>query len=120
MDRLLDCSKHGYVLRDGRVLSAPPRLQQIDAMGRFLGMATDAASLTAAEDAQLTTQITRVGAALHHAGYFGPFCIDAFRYRTADGDAFNPRCEINARFTMGYPRALLLNALRLDARAFTP
>ena len=49
------------------------------------------------------------------AGYFGPFGIDGFRYRHEDGsERFNARCEINARLTMGYPRALLLAGLTRD------
>ena len=56
----------------------------------------------------------RLAAALRAADYFGPFGIDAFRYRSAQGDVlFNPRCEINARFTMGYPRALMLQNLEI-------
>ena len=63
----------------------------------------------------LAGEIEKTAAALHAAGYFGPFGIDAFRYRLpGGGEAFNPRCEINARFTMGYPRALLLAALGAD------
>ncbi len=114
VDRLLDCSMHGYVLRDGRLLCGEARVQQIDAMGRFLGMVIDVATMSDTERSALTTEITRVGTALRDAGYFGPFGIDAFRYRHTDGTlGFNPRCEINARFTMGYPRALLLDALSL-------
>jgi hypothetical protein len=65
-----------------------------------------------AEAALLATELQRTAAALTAAGYFGPFGIDGFRYRTADGSsALNPRCEINARFTMGYPRSLLMAAL---------
>ena len=36
-------------------------------------------------------------------GYFGPFGIDGFRYRDTDGHLrFNPRSEINARYSMGW------------------
>lgn len=60
----------------------------------------------------LADEVERTARALAAAGYFGPFGIDGFSYRQADGGvAFNPRCEINARFTMGYPRSLLLEAL---------
>jgi hypothetical protein len=37
------------------------------------------------------------------AGYYGPFGIDAFRWRDQNGkQQWNPRCEINARYSMGW------------------
>jgi hypothetical protein len=47
----------------------------------------------------LETETQRVGARLHAAGYFGPFGVDAFIYE----GGFQPRSEINARFSMGFP-----------------
>lgn len=112
VERLADSSKHGYLLRDAGVLIGEAREQQIDPMGRFQQMAPGHAAITEAEDATLTAEVEKVGAALHRAGYFGPFGLDAFRYRLPDGTVgFNPRCEINARFTMGYPRELLFRAI---------
>jgi hypothetical protein len=46
--------------------------------------------------------VTRVAAALLQAGYFGPFGIDAFRYELGGRTKLQPRCEINARYTMGF------------------
>jgi hypothetical protein len=40
-----------------------------------------------------------VARALHDAGYFGPFGVDAFTY---SGGLFQPRSEINARYSMGF------------------
>jgi hypothetical protein len=112
VERLADYSKHGHVGRDGKLLIGTTRGQQIDPMGRFQQMLPDAITITEPEDATLTANATLVGAALHNAGYFGPFGIDAFRYKLPNETiAFNPRCEINARYTMGYPRELLLRAL---------
>jgi hypothetical protein len=117
VERIADFSQHGYLTRKGELLTAPPREQRCDPMGRFLGMVEHAAQLTDAEAEQLGTALRETAAALTSAGYFGPFGIDAFRYRRSNTSneaprtAFNPRCEINARLTMGYPRALLLQGL---------
>ena len=47
--------------------------------------------------------LERVAGALHAAGYFGPFGIDAYRYADAHGRTrWNPCGELNARYTMGY------------------
>jgi hypothetical protein len=84
-------------------------------MGRFLGMQADAPDLHDDEYGALVGELRRVGTALTNAGYFGPFGIDGFRYVGPEGqDAFNPRCEVNPRFTMGYPRALLLRGLQAE------
>lgn len=112
LERILDCSRHAYLTRAGALFIGPTREQRCDEHGRFLGVAVDAPNVSDAEASQLADELQRVAASLTAAGYFGPFGIDGFRYRTPDGStAFNPRCEINARFTMGYPRALLMDAL---------
>jgi hypothetical protein len=117
VERLQDVSRHGYLTPNGAVLVGPARQQRCDAMGRFVSMSPDAAQLTAAQEQRLDDEVERTARALAAAGYFGPFGIDGFSYRQTDGSvAFNPRCEINARFTMGYPRSLLLAALRQSER----
>jgi hypothetical protein len=112
VERLADFSRHGHLSRAGVLSIGPTREQRVDPLGRFLGVSTAAASVTRAEAELLACELTLTAAALTAAGYFGPFGIDAFRYRSAEGDVrFNPRCEINARFTMGYPRTLMLEGL---------
>ena len=112
VERLADVSLHGYLSRTGQLTIGSAREQHCDPFGRFVAVSTQLASLTNAESATLTADLKRTAAALATAGYFGPFGIDGFRYRLPDGSiTFNPRCEINARFTMGYPRALLVKAL---------
>lgn len=109
VQRLADFSQHGYLTRSAELLVAEPREQRCDAMGRFLGMQAGPARLGAEEARALRRALEDTATALHDAGYFGPFGIDAFRYQAENGaPAWNPRCEINARFTMGYPRELLL------------
>jgi hypothetical protein len=118
VQRLRDFSRHGYLTRTGSLCLGASREQRCDPMGRFVGMSPGPAEVSEAEDAALATELIRSADAMRAAGYFGPFGIDGFRYRKPDGSvAFNPRCEINARFTMGYPRALLLDGLAADAEA---
>lgn len=112
VSRLLDVSLHGYLTRSGDLLSGQPRTQRCDPMGRFIGMQPDALGLTLVERDALHATLEETAGALETAGYFGPFGIDAFRYAGPDGEPrCNTRCEINARFTMGYPRELLLRGL---------
>jgi hypothetical protein len=114
VERLLDFSKHGYLTREGALLIGATREQRCDPMGRFQAMSTASAHVSEDEDQVLAAEVEKTAAALTAAGYFGPFGIDGFRYRGPSGGVgFNPRCEINARFTMGYPRALLLAGLAL-------
>jgi len=114
--RLLDFSRHGYLTRAGAVLMGATREQRCDPMGRFLGMSTTSPALDPDEERSVTSALQQTATALSGAGYFGPFGIDGFRYLDAAGrPALDPRCEINARLTMGYPRDLLLEGLALDA-----
>jgi hypothetical protein len=44
-----------------------------------------------------------VAEALIRAGYFGPFGIDGYRWKDEHGTLrFNPRTDINARYSMGW------------------
>ncbi|MET0340541.1 MAG: hypothetical protein ABW252_06045 [Polyangiales bacterium] len=108
-----DFALHGYVLPSGAILLGTPRRQHCDARGvwqRGEPLASDA--LAPCEREALHTRAMRAGEALRAAGYFGPFGIDAFRYLGADGaPAFQPCSELNARFSMDYPRDLLERAL---------
>ncbi len=75
--------------------------QQVDKKGQFVGI--DLHPVLSAEDRhQLLNTTEAVAAALRSAGYVGPFGIDAWRYRRADGAiVLNPLGEINARMTFG-------------------
>ena len=123
--RTHDFAQHGYVLPSGALLLGAPMLQQCDAHGvwQHSGALADDA-LSAQERAQLSDSVAQVGRALSAVGYFGPFGVDAFRYLTPDGArCFQPRSELNARFSMGYPRALLERVLAIgvaDSSASDP
>jgi hypothetical protein len=104
VERELDVAVHGYVHTD-----APPRfgvavVQECSMSGAWLRSRPPLpGELTEPEAGQLLSTAAQVALALHDAGYFGPFGVDAYRWRDASGSVyFNPRSEINARYTMGW------------------
>jgi hypothetical protein len=68
--------------------------------------------MTGAEHEALLEAAHGAAAALAAAGYFGPFGVDAYRYAAAGVMAYNPRSEINARYSMGW--AVGMGDLRPD------
>lgn len=75
--------------------------QRVDRKGQFAGIDLQP-DLTEVDRNRLVETTEAVAAALRRAGYVGPFGIDAWRYRQADGSvALNPLGEINARMTFG-------------------
>lgn len=95
---------HGYIHRGGRVLLGRVCVQRTNAFRAWV--ATELlppGALDAARTQQLSNQARAVAGALSAAGYFGPFGIDAYEFRTASGATrLNPLSEINARYGMGY------------------
>ena len=87
---------HAMLAEDGAFSIAGFTRQRCDARGAWI-----ASEPIASPDIEtrLGEEATRVAKALAGAGYFGPFGIDAFTY---DGGRWNPRSEINARYTMGF------------------
>lgn len=62
-----------------------------------------AEDLSGAQASQLTERAEQVATALIAAGYFGPFGIDAYLFRTRSGGVeLNPLSELNARYSMGF------------------
>lgn len=95
----LEVSLHGFVWPSGARELGRPCVQEVSERGVFRGVRLAASGeLTGAEEASLYEQGERVAQALHAAGYFGPFGIDAYRYERG----FCALGEINARFTMGF------------------
>lgn len=95
---------HGYVHATGGVVIGRPCTQQTNAFRAWVG--TDPlpeGALEATQVHRLFERAEAVAAALIAAGYFGPFGIDAYEFRTAAGTTrLNPLGEINARYSMGY------------------
>ncbi len=94
---------HGMLDPTGAVVWGRLVAQTCDARGQWL-------ATTIAEDVEpeiertIAAEARRVAEALHAMGYFGPFGIDAFTYRDRDGGMrLQPRSEINARYSMGFP-----------------
>ncbi len=104
VQRELDVALHGWLARDGSLTRGVPTRSTIDASGRWVETTrAEMGALSADETLQLTHTLEQTGRALHAAGYFGPFGIDAFRWRDPAGAVhFRPRCEINARYSMGW------------------
>jgi len=104
VERAGDFALHGHVSAAGAVTLGEPTVQRCDAGGTWIATARVASGeLEASEHAALADAATETAAELARAGYFGPFGIDAFRWREAGGELrFNPRCEINARYSMGW------------------
>jgi hypothetical protein len=104
VSRELDAALHGWLAEDGVCTLGVPTIQHLDATGAW--QATEVAPegvLTALELDALTRTARETAASLHEAGYFGPFGLDAFRWRAPDGRLhFQPRSEVNARYSMGW------------------
>jgi hypothetical protein len=99
----LELSLHGFVWQGGRFELGRICVQRVTERGVFRGVRlAEAGELAQAESEALLAQGERVAQALHGAGYFGPFGLDAYRY-AADGQlGFCALSEINARYTMGF------------------
>lgn len=100
-----EVSLHGFVWRDGRHELGRVCAQDVTARGAFRGVRlAEPNELTRAEAEALHERAVTTAAALHEAGYFGPFGIDAYRYE----DGFCALGELNARYTLsfstGFPR----------------
>jgi hypothetical protein len=102
VERAADFGMHGYVDERGLVLGDPTSTR-VDAAGVW--RSTERAAhdeLSRGERDALRGEIERAARALLDAGHRGPFGIDAYRYRLGGELRFNPRCEVNARYSMGW------------------
>jgi hypothetical protein len=104
VDRIADFALHGHLDPAGHAAFGEPTLQRCDARGAWRGSARAAPSdLDPAERSALAGAAEKAARALAAAGYFGPFGIDAFRWRDdRDTTHFHPLCDLNARYTMGW------------------
>lgn len=103
-ERVLDVSLHGYLSLENELTLGDVIVSEIDERGAWKGSRrADEGELSLEETIALEDAAKRGAHALRKAGYFGPFNVDAFRYRQPDGGtAFHPACEINARYTMAW------------------
>lgn len=103
---VLELAMHGFVGRDGSVTLGVPTRSHVDAQGQWRRTSLITSELDTNEASALASAAEHTAHALFAARYFGPFGIDAFRYRTRHGVAFCPRSEINARYTMAWGRGM--------------
>lgn len=117
VSRSSDFALHGFLTEAGTYVEGTPTRQHCDRFGQW--ERTSRASvgpegeLSEVEAEALSLALREAAVSLRSVGYFGPFGIDGFRYALPDGSVhFCPRCEINARYTMGW--AIGMGDLRPD------
>ncbi len=95
----LEVSLHGFLWQNGQLELGRVCAQDVSERGAFRGVRlARPAELTRAEEEALGERAEAVARALHSAGYFGPFGIDAYRYEVG----FCALGELNARYTLGF------------------
>jgi len=100
-------TRSAWIAPDGTLALSAPCVQETTPTGAWTRTELAELALVRREDdARLAEAVAAAGAALHAAGYFGPFGIDAYRHRSARGEVLNPLSEINARFTMDWTVAM--------------
>jgi len=102
VERVADFGLHGHLDERG-LTRGEPTTTHVDAAGVW--RKTERASsddLSHGERTALQGELNRAARALLEAGHRGPFGIDAYRYRLGGEVRFNPRCEVNARYSMGW------------------
>jgi len=95
---------HGVLAANGALRLGRPCEQRTDSFRAWTASSLLGASELRAEwQLSLLDTATRAAEALQRAGYFGPFGIDAYLWRTPRGKLeLNPLGELNARYTMGF------------------
>lgn len=114
---------HGVLEASGALHLGAITVQRCDARGAWIAsepldeavlgapVAPSGRSWAATREA-VVAEARRVADGLRAAGYFGPFGVDAFTYRAplehaGQGEPrLNPRSEINARYSMGFPEGM--------------
>lgn len=98
-----DYGLHGHLTREGRLTEGEITRQLCDPRGAWIASERAIGDLAHGEDAALRDEVRLAASALTRAGYHGPFGVDAFRWRDEAGRSrFCARCEINARYSMGW------------------
>jgi hypothetical protein len=95
---------HGMIAGDGAFRLGALVRQRCDGRGAWLSSEPLLARATLGDMLdRIEDEARRVATALHGAGYFGPFGVDAYSYRDGSGQRLlQPRSEINARYSMGF------------------
>jgi hypothetical protein len=95
---------HGVLEVSGRLALGHVCVQETNAYRAWVSTRrARPGDLTTEQAARLHERAHEVAAALFAAGYFGPFGVDAYLFKTRSGASeLNPLSELNARFSMGY------------------
>jgi hypothetical protein len=104
VERLGDFALHGWISPAGDLTLGEPTVLRCSDEGAWVASEREAGDLSAAERDALAAEARRVAAELYANGYNGPFNLDAFRWKDPahPSPRFTVRCEINARFSMGW------------------
>jgi hypothetical protein len=86
-----------WLPEEGRFVVYP---NLVDSRFQWRGSVFDGREVDAPRD--WLADLTDLQHDLLRQGYDGPFSVDAFVYRTEEGERFHPASEINARRTMGW------------------
>jgi hypothetical protein len=94
---------HGWIEQAGRIRLGHVCVQQINQHRAWLSTLRAPDDLDQGHARALFSRAESVADALFCAGYFGPFGIDAYLWRSAHGELeLNALSELNARYTMGF------------------
>jgi hypothetical protein len=100
-----EVSLHGFVWQCGRYELGRVCAQDVSERGAFRGVRlAEPEELSDSERSALLERAATAAGALHGAGYFGPFGVDAYRYELAGRTSFCALGELNARYTLGFVR----------------
>jgi hypothetical protein len=102
--RVADFALHGFVCRNKSAVYGDPTRLVCDERGQWVrSEVADPNELSEVESGRMRKAAEEAAEGLIGLGYYGPFGIDGFRWRAADGTLhFCPRIEVNARYTMGW------------------
>jgi hypothetical protein len=102
----VEYAQHGVLEADGALRVGSLVRQRCDPRGAWLSterIEPEQHGELGDVPARLADEVRHVARALHEAGYFGPFGVDAFTWRDLAGAIrLQPRSEINARYSMGF------------------
>ncbi len=102
VDIVLEAALHGLLARSGALELGRPTIQIVEGGAWRRSRPALPGELREEERATLAEQAKRAADELHRDGYFGPFGVDAFRYRADAEERFCPLSELNARYTMAW------------------
>lgn len=103
LDLQVEYVLHGWIPRRGAARLGQPLVQETSRGAWRRTRSALTGELTPGDAERMRVEGERVAQALAALGYFGPFGMDAYRYRDrSGGPRLNPLSEINARYTMGW------------------